>query len=212
MPIVFTCTCGKKFRVGDEHAGKKTKCRQCGKTLVVPLSTDAPTPTTPPVRRGAPPPRANVAPSVQKTDQMVRVGSGTGLMAPVQAFWILGTETGHPIELYVAADKIIIKYVFPPIYVFLSLFAWVFWIGHLIRSRKYPKGREIPLNQIDQIEINYVWYKVVKTTNNPKTRVRYIVRLHTVDGKRVTLAAPLTNSELRNFKSLSWIQDIVQGP
>lgn len=36
MPIQFTCTCGRPFKVGDEHAGKRTKCPSCGAALTVP--------------------------------------------------------------------------------------------------------------------------------------------------------------------------------
>jgi hypothetical protein len=30
MPIDFSCSCGKKLRVKDEHAGRKFKCPDCG--------------------------------------------------------------------------------------------------------------------------------------------------------------------------------------
>jgi len=36
MPIEFRCACGQKFRVGDEHAGKKTKCKGCGEIVAIP--------------------------------------------------------------------------------------------------------------------------------------------------------------------------------
>lgn len=36
MPIAFACECGKSFSVGDEHAGKRTKCPKCGAALTVP--------------------------------------------------------------------------------------------------------------------------------------------------------------------------------
>jgi hypothetical protein len=36
MPIQFACPCGRAFKVGDEHAGKRTKCPSCGAAVVVP--------------------------------------------------------------------------------------------------------------------------------------------------------------------------------
>jgi hypothetical protein len=36
MPIAFACECGKSFSVGEEHAGKRTKCPKCGAALTVP--------------------------------------------------------------------------------------------------------------------------------------------------------------------------------
>ncbi|MFW6168863.1 MAG: hypothetical protein ACODAD_00130 [Planctomycetota bacterium] len=42
MPIELTCTgCGQTLRVGDEHAGKKARCPQCGAVVPVP-SGEAP--------------------------------------------------------------------------------------------------------------------------------------------------------------------------
>ncbi|MGE3805237.1 MAG: PrsW family glutamic-type intramembrane protease [Gemmataceae bacterium] len=46
MPISFACTCGKQFRVGDELAGKKTRCPACQQPLVVPIPE--PEPAAPP--------------------------------------------------------------------------------------------------------------------------------------------------------------------
>lgn len=37
MPISVTCPCGRAYRVGDEHAGKNIRCRQCSNVLPVPL-------------------------------------------------------------------------------------------------------------------------------------------------------------------------------
>jgi len=34
--IRFKCVCGKSLRVGDEHAGKRVKCPECGQLLAVP--------------------------------------------------------------------------------------------------------------------------------------------------------------------------------
>jgi hypothetical protein len=38
MPIEFACECGKKFKVADEYAGKRSKCTACGRPVVVPAS------------------------------------------------------------------------------------------------------------------------------------------------------------------------------
>lgn len=34
--ISYTCTCGKQVRFRSEHAGRKTKCPECGTTITVP--------------------------------------------------------------------------------------------------------------------------------------------------------------------------------
>lgn len=36
MPISFACGCGKALRAGDELAGKRTKCPECGSILTIP--------------------------------------------------------------------------------------------------------------------------------------------------------------------------------
>ncbi len=36
MPIRFSCACGKVLKVGDEHAGKRSKCPSCGEVSQVP--------------------------------------------------------------------------------------------------------------------------------------------------------------------------------
>lgn len=38
MPISFDCSCGKRFRVKDELAGKRARCPACGTVLVVPVA------------------------------------------------------------------------------------------------------------------------------------------------------------------------------
>ena len=38
MPISVTCDCGKGYRVSDDKAGKRFKCRECGTLLEVPES------------------------------------------------------------------------------------------------------------------------------------------------------------------------------
>ena len=35
--IEFACGCGRQFKLGDEHAGRKAKCQSCGAAIVVPL-------------------------------------------------------------------------------------------------------------------------------------------------------------------------------
>jgi hypothetical protein len=36
MPIEFACQCGKRYRVSDEHAGKRTQCKVCGAVVKIP--------------------------------------------------------------------------------------------------------------------------------------------------------------------------------
>jgi len=62
MSVDFACSCGKRFRVEDHHAGKKTKCPVCGVTLEIPaigisslldeelfsIAPPAPAPSVPP--------------------------------------------------------------------------------------------------------------------------------------------------------------------
>ena len=41
MPIEFQCTgCGKRLRVGDENAGKKAKCPECGALADIPQTPE----------------------------------------------------------------------------------------------------------------------------------------------------------------------------
>jgi hypothetical protein len=41
MPIAFACPCGREYRVSDEHAGKRIRCRDCSNVIEVPLSEAA---------------------------------------------------------------------------------------------------------------------------------------------------------------------------
>lgn len=43
MPISFACACGKKLKVSEEHAGKKSRCPACQVSLTVPQHEAAPT-------------------------------------------------------------------------------------------------------------------------------------------------------------------------
>ena len=36
MPIAFSCSCGRAFRVAESAAGKRAKCSECGRVIVVP--------------------------------------------------------------------------------------------------------------------------------------------------------------------------------
>src|SRR3954466_9963493 len=56
MPIVVACNCGKRFKAGDQFAGKRTRCPGCGQTLPIPggapaTATAAPKAAAAPVRR-----------------------------------------------------------------------------------------------------------------------------------------------------------------
>ncbi|MCI0464811.1 MAG: hypothetical protein L0Z62_48420 [Gemmataceae bacterium] len=62
MPILLTCGCGKKLKVGDHLAGQQGLCPACGQTLTIP-SSDHDAPPAPP--RAVPPP----LPTVQQYPQ-----------------------------------------------------------------------------------------------------------------------------------------------
>jgi len=52
--IKFTCKnpdCKRNLKVGNQHAGKKARCLQCGTSNIVPMQTEleSPPPTPPPV-------------------------------------------------------------------------------------------------------------------------------------------------------------------
>ena len=76
MSIAFPCPgCGKKFAVGDEFAGKKGKCNQCGGVFVIPARTATKAAPPPPVdlydveEESAPlPPRSATARPATMTD------------------------------------------------------------------------------------------------------------------------------------------------
>lgn len=40
--IVVRCSCGKKYKLAPEKAGKKFRCQECGKTLVAAEASEAP--------------------------------------------------------------------------------------------------------------------------------------------------------------------------
>src|SRR5262245_53720626 len=42
MSIAVTCSCGKQFRVKDEHAGKRTTCPFCKQPLSIPGKSSTP--------------------------------------------------------------------------------------------------------------------------------------------------------------------------
>lgn len=79
MPITFSCTCGKQFRVADEHAGKTFTCKTCNTAGTVPWPAipiqhrdgathlaegDRPTDTE--KTRSAPPPESRTCPTCTK--------------------------------------------------------------------------------------------------------------------------------------------------
>src|SRR5262245_16470117 len=43
MSIKFACSCGRQFTVGDEFAGIRTDCPDCGTPVTVPPAAPAPT-------------------------------------------------------------------------------------------------------------------------------------------------------------------------
>src|SRR5258708_3635722 len=47
MPIVVACQCGKRFKAGDQFAGKRTRCPGCGQPLTIPAVPAPPAPPRP---------------------------------------------------------------------------------------------------------------------------------------------------------------------
>jgi hypothetical protein len=41
MSILVSCQCGKRFKTGDQYAGKKTRCPGCGMALTIPAAVAA---------------------------------------------------------------------------------------------------------------------------------------------------------------------------
>ncbi|MGD0541417.1 MAG: hypothetical protein ABSB33_07860 [Tepidisphaeraceae bacterium] len=42
MSIEVSCECGKRFTVGDQYAGKRGRCKACGRTVTVPATAESP--------------------------------------------------------------------------------------------------------------------------------------------------------------------------
>lgn len=55
MSQVVTCSCGQKFRVKQEHAGKRFECPACGKVITAPEPTGAADASPPPLKKSPPP-------------------------------------------------------------------------------------------------------------------------------------------------------------
>jgi hypothetical protein len=58
MPIAVECACGKRYKVPDDAAGKKFRCKECGEALTVPGAK----PAKPAASRDAPARRPSSAP------------------------------------------------------------------------------------------------------------------------------------------------------
>ena len=75
MAIQVLCACGKKLAARDELAGKRAKCPQCGKTLLIPAAAAdetsvAAAPAGPPLYDGKPPAHwLNLLASADPTDR-----------------------------------------------------------------------------------------------------------------------------------------------
>ncbi|HSV15091.1 MAG TPA: hypothetical protein VLI90_12605 [Tepidisphaeraceae bacterium] len=66
MPIVVACNCGKRFKAGDQFAGKRTKCPGCGQALTIPGGAPA-VATAAPQKSAAPKAVAAAAPPARRT-------------------------------------------------------------------------------------------------------------------------------------------------
>lgn len=42
MAIPVSCECGRQFQVGEEHAGRRARCPQCGREMIIPQPTSSP--------------------------------------------------------------------------------------------------------------------------------------------------------------------------
>jgi hypothetical protein len=89
MAILFACSaCGKTYRVPDEFAGRKTKCRQCGAELPIPGAqaiSAVPAPLPAPMMT-APPPLPLPVPTIARRapaipDRMKPAFIGGGILA-----------------------------------------------------------------------------------------------------------------------------------
>ncbi len=47
MTISVSCSCGRVYRVGEERAGRRARCRACGHSISIPAPVE-PRPATPP--------------------------------------------------------------------------------------------------------------------------------------------------------------------
>ena len=71
MPIIVTCIhCRKRFRVGDEHAGRSAYCPNCGTALEIPIVERDETPTARPI----PQPIASATPPAPSPQVHITVG------------------------------------------------------------------------------------------------------------------------------------------
>ena len=67
--LTISCRCGKKYQVDERFAGRRVKCRACGKRIAVLLAQKSATSASRPVVEGAePPPAAEIA---QRKDDLL---------------------------------------------------------------------------------------------------------------------------------------------
>lgn len=77
MPVVLSCSCGKKLRVPDEYLGKRIKCPGCGKGLLATAPDDEPEEEERPepksrIRKDAPAPKRAPAKLSREEDDRPR--------------------------------------------------------------------------------------------------------------------------------------------
>jgi serine/threonine protein kinase len=66
--LTITCRCGKKYQIDDRFAGRRVKCRACGKRIALPLAQESATSASLPEMEGATPPPG--AESAQRKDDL----------------------------------------------------------------------------------------------------------------------------------------------
>lgn len=103
MPIIVACTCGKKFRANDIHAGKRVNCPGCGTELIIaadnahndPGKIENPSILPPP----APPPEIS-APQARHVSRLLTAASIVVglLMITLLVIWVARTN-GEPVAI-----------------------------------------------------------------------------------------------------------------
>jgi len=117
VSISVTCVCGKSFTVADEYAGRRGKCRACGRAVEIPgpaAASDAPFPVVvdhdeewveapapnPASRRSVAEDPSDLARDLAKLKRAVRVLSGVSALAIVVAslasYAVIATSKGPP--------------------------------------------------------------------------------------------------------------------
>jgi hypothetical protein len=144
--ITFNCSCGKKYQLPDRVAGREVRCNQCGKSLIVPTTSqsepdnspafdDSPTSDSSPKPHVPPPPLPTTPPTTSKPWGSVPVPNGEkNEQSPI----ITGWQTGH----YQKSRSCLLTLVLLLLGSGLSFFAG-FIVGGFINETKKMKPESI---------------------------------------------------------------------